>query len=71
MRLKFLFIIPLILALLLLPTAVAAEPWPYDQNEDGVISKAEATYAVNLYFDGLIPKYEAVEVVILYFLGNQ
>jgi len=43
------------------------DPWDYDANVDGVISKAEALDAISDYFDLNITKDEALEVVNLYF----
>ncbi len=42
-------------------------PWYYDEDEDCVISKAEALNAVGDYFDGFITKDQALEVIALYF----
>jgi len=46
---------------------VGWDPMVYDENGDGVISKAEAVNAVQDYFNGLITKAQAIEVVTLYF----
>jgi len=43
------------------------DPWDYDVNDDGVISKAEALAAVADYFGGDITKANALEVIALYF----
>ena len=43
------------------------DPWDYDKNSNGEISKAEAIKAVQDYFNGLIAKMQAIEVVVLYF----
>ena len=74
MRLKFLLIIPLILALLFFSSPVAAsepipwgDPWGYDSNGDGIISKSEALVAIADYFQGDITKIQALDVVALYF----
>jgi len=69
MRLKLLLILPLILALLTLSSPVVAwdEPWPYDADDDGIISKSEALVAVADYFSGDITKAQALEVIALYF----
>jgi len=71
MRLKLLLVIPLILALLILPTPVAAgdigEPWPYDADDNGIISKSEALVAIADYFAGDITKWQALEVIALYY----
>jgi len=46
---------------------VTFDPWFYDENEDGVISKTEALTAVADYFAGSITKHQALEVIVLYF----
>jgi len=43
------------------------DPWDYDLDEDGVISKMEALTAVVDYFGGLITKQQALAVIVLYF----
>jgi len=43
------------------------DPWDYDLDEDGVISKTEALAAVVDYFDGAITKEQALAVIVLYF----
>jgi len=43
------------------------DPWDYDVDEDGVISKMEALTAVVDYFGGLITKQQALAVIVLYF----
>jgi hypothetical protein len=48
-------------------TVPVFDPWAYDTNHDGVMSKAEAIIAVNKYFDGIITKDQALQVVNLYF----
>jgi len=74
MRLKVLLIIPLILTLLLFSSPVAAgepipwgDPWSYDSDYDGKISKSEALVAIADYFSGDITKAQALEVIALYF----
>jgi len=49
------------------PVVPAGDPWDYDLDEDGVISKTEALTAVMDYFDGAITKEQALEVIVLYF----
>jgi len=51
----------------LLKAHVVFDPWVYDVDKDGVISKTEALTAVVDYFDGLITKEQALEVIVLYF----
>ena len=46
---------------------VEFDPWNYDADEDGVISKTEALNAVVDYFDDAITKEQALEVIALYF----
>jgi len=48
-------------------TAGEWDPWAYDENQDGVIQKSEATHAVQDYFGGTISKAQTIEVVMLYF----
>jgi len=43
------------------------DPWDYDLDEDGAISKMEALTAVVDYFGGLITKQQALAVIVLYF----
>lgn len=43
------------------------DPWDYDEDENGDISKAEAIGAIQAYFNGLIAKAQAIQVVMLYF----
>ena len=43
------------------------DPWSYDADEDGVISKTEALNAIVDYFGGAITKAQALEVIALYF----
>jgi len=43
------------------------DPWGYDKDDDGEISKAEAIKAIQDYFNGLIAKTQAIQVVMLYF----
>lgn len=43
------------------------DPWSYDADEDGAISKTEALTAVTDYFAGVITKAQALEVIALYF----
>jgi hypothetical protein len=43
------------------------DPWSYDDDKDGEISKVEALNAVVDYFDGVITKDQAIEVLWLYF----
>ena len=43
------------------------DPWDYDKDGNGEISKAEAIKAVQDYFNGLIAKLQAIQVVMLYF----
>ena len=73
MRLKFFLGIPLILALSLLSTPIAAaddfDPFPYDINNDGIISKPEAVVAIADHFAGYITKAQALEVTALYYSG--
>ena len=53
------------------PVAVYEEgpfdPWDYDENHDGEISKAEAIKSVQDYFNDVITKAQAIQVVMLYF----
>jgi len=49
------------------PFVLLFNPWDYDVDEDGVISKTEALVAVVDYFDGVITKHQALLVVALYF----
>jgi hypothetical protein len=50
---------------------IAAEfdPWSYDTNKDGVISKAEILVALTEYFDGLLTKDQIMELIQLYYDG--
>lgn len=64
--------VPTIEALEGLPFAISGEaappdPWDYDTDEDGEISKAEALNAIVDYFDGVITKDLALQVIALYF----
>jgi len=43
------------------------DPWDYDKDNNGNISKAEAIKAVQDYFNGLIAKMQTIQVVMLYF----
>jgi len=43
------------------------DPWDYDVDSNGEVSKAEAIKAVQDYFNGLIAKMQALEVVAFYF----
>jgi hypothetical protein len=43
------------------------DPWDYDEDDNGEISKAEAIGAIQSYFNGLIAKVQAIQVVMLYF----
>jgi ABC-type Fe3+-hydroxamate transport system, periplasmic component len=43
------------------------DPWDYDKDGNGDISKAEAIESIQDYFNGLIAKAQAIEVVTLYF----
>lgn len=43
------------------------DPWDYDRNADGTISKSEAIRAIQDYFNGLIGKMQALQVLVLYF----
>ena len=45
----------------------AFNPWDYDLDEDGVISKVEALTAVADYLSGSITKQQALAVIVLYF----
>lgn len=65
---------PTIEALTGLPFAISGEvapppfdPWDYDDDEDGEISKTEALNAIVDYFEGDITKDEALQVIALYF----
>lgn len=49
------------------PVVPAGDPWDYDVDEDGEISKTEALAAVVDYFANLISKAQALEVIALYF----
>ena len=42
-------------------------PWEYDKDSSGGISKAEAIKAIQDYFNGLMAKAQAIQVVMLYF----
>lgn len=46
---------------------VVWNPWVYDENDDGVIEKAEAVEAMRDYCGGLITKEQAMDVLQLYF----
>jgi len=48
-------------------TVSVFNPWDYDLDENGVISKMEALTAVVDYFGGLITKQQALAVIVLYF----
>jgi hypothetical protein len=50
--------------------SAAWDPWSYDANEDGLITKAECVVAIIDYFSQRILKTEAVQVIILYFAGG-
>ena len=50
-------------------TEEAFDPWDYDTDEDGVMSKAETLAAVADYVAETISKDDALEVVKLYFLS--
>jgi len=43
------------------------DPWDYDEDESGDISKDEAIGAIQDYFNGLMAKAQAIQVVMLYF----
>jgi len=43
------------------------DPWNYDTNHDGNISKQEALVAVVDFFGGHITKQQALEVIVLFF----
>jgi len=43
------------------------DPWIYDEDEDGAISKSEALTSITDYFAGDITKAQALEVIALYF----
>lgn len=43
------------------------DPWDYDEDEDGDMSKAEVIGAIQGYFNGLMAKAQAIQVVMLYF----
>jgi iron complex transport system substrate-binding protein len=43
------------------------DPWDYDIDENGDISKAEAIGGIQGYFNGLMAKAQAIQVVMLYF----
>jgi len=76
MRLKLLLVIPLILALLLFSSPVAAlgdeaqfDPWCYDFDQDGKVCKQEALIAVSDYFGYIITKAHVLWIIELYFEG--
>ncbi len=43
------------------------DPWDYDEDENGDISKAEVIRGIQDYFNGLMAKAQAIQVVMLYF----
>lgn len=45
------------------------DPWSYDTNGDGVISKPEVLVAITEYFDGLLTKEQILELIQLYYDG--
>lgn len=45
------------------------DPFPYDIDHDGVISKFEALTAVTDYFNNEITKADVIEVLLLYFMN--
>ena len=73
MRLKLSLIIPLILALLFFFNPIIAaddfDPWSYDSNYDGIMSKSEALVAVADYFAEEIPKWAVLEIIAWYYEG--
>ncbi|HEX73549.1 MAG TPA: cobalamin-binding protein [Dehalococcoidia bacterium] len=43
------------------------DPWDYDEDKNGEISKDEAIGGIQDYFNGLMAKAQAIQVVMLYF----
>ena len=43
------------------------DPWDYDKDNNGNISKAEAIKSIQDYFNGLIAKAQTIQVIMLYF----